>query len=158
MTPQPHHYGGRRRHHNSQHQIHRRRHRHSHNHVNAGAGAKETAVSSDASVPVSALDPSAPAPLVAAREAHGNIEARAPPAHQAGARRFSARHPPRTPAEIIFDKTLDGDQRREELLAAKRYRDAVARQEALQAARLKRKQAAELRAAAGAAPSSTPSV
>ena len=154
MPSQPHQHGGRRRH-NSQNQPRHGRQHHSQSHVNAGSGAKETAVSaSDAS----ALDLREQAPPVAAREAPRYIEARAPPAHQAGARRFSARHPPRTPAEIIFDKTLDGDQRREELLAAKRYRDAVARQEALQAARLKRKQAAELRAAAGAAPSSTPSV
>ncbi len=57
-----------------------------------------------------------------------------------------------TPSEILDDHTLDSEQRFREMLAAKRHRDAVARRQAIQAARLRRKQIDDIRAAAAVHP------
>lgn len=118
------------------HQGHGGRRRHTHRHA---GGVKKAAVATpDPTVPGPPQDPSAPALPVAAREV---------PTHGVGARR-----PLRTPSEILNDHTLDPDQRLREVLAAKRHSDAVARREAIQAARLRRKQIADLRAASAAHP------
>lgn len=66
---------------------------------------------------------------MAARSASDVINARDLPVHGGSTRRV-----PRTPSEILNDRTLDPDQRRHEMLAAKRYREALAHREALQAA------------------------
>ena len=73
-------------------------------------------------------------PPVAARSASDVINERDLPAHGGSTRRA-----PRTPSEILDDHTIDPEQRRRELLAAKRYREALAHRQALQAAGQRRR-------------------